>query len=322
MENKTIVAIEQTIGYEFRNKALISQAFTRSSYHFEHLDVPSNENLEFVGDSVLSLAVTNYLLTRYTQIGNNGLISRLDQNDFSDMRSHLVNQSFLSGKMSKLNLQSLMLMSVGDKKQDVENVPSVLEDLFESIVGAIYIDTGNDLTATENVVWQLLEIEKELDENENNIVKSYKNEVERWCVKYNKGNKPKYIERQQNGEFEVTCVVDEYNVSAVGFGKNKREAEKIAAELLYAKLKKLVSSLAVTSDQSEDAVSALNIHCQKNKITKPQYIVIADVTLADNSHEFTVDCRMENTETRGVGKKKNEACRQAAAEMLKRLNTL
>ena len=64
--NSEINSIEQTIGYTFKNKCLISQAFTRSSYHYEHPEDQSNEVLEFIGDSVLSLLVVDYLLDRYS----------------------------------------------------------------------------------------------------------------------------------------------------------------------------------------------------------------------------------------------------------------
>ena len=87
LTNSEINAIEQTIRYTFKNKCLISQAFMRSSYHYEHPEDQSNEVLEFIGDSVLSLLVVDYLLDRYSDKSGSGLYTRLDEGEFSVVRS-------------------------------------------------------------------------------------------------------------------------------------------------------------------------------------------------------------------------------------------
>ena len=73
LKKEALATIEQTIGHQFKDKQLISQAFTRSSYHYEHPEEQSNEVMEFVGDSVLSLLVVDNLLDRYTGKDGSGL---------------------------------------------------------------------------------------------------------------------------------------------------------------------------------------------------------------------------------------------------------
>ena len=102
LKKEALATIEQTIGYQFKDKQLISQAFTRSSYHYEHPEEQSNEVMEFVGDSVLSLLVVDNLLDRYTGKDGSGLYSCLNEGDFSSIRSFMVNKSFLAKKWENL----------------------------------------------------------------------------------------------------------------------------------------------------------------------------------------------------------------------------
>ena len=82
LKKNAIESIERTIGYEFADKQLISQAFTRSSYHNEHPEDQDNELLEFIGDSVLSLIVVNILIDKYSGRDGSGLYACRDEGDF------------------------------------------------------------------------------------------------------------------------------------------------------------------------------------------------------------------------------------------------
>ena len=121
LKKNAIESIEKTIGYEFECKQLLSQAFTRSSYHYEHPEDQSNEILEFIGDSVLSLIVVNILIDKYSAQDGSGLYACRDEGDFSMMKSSLVNKQFLAKQMSKLNLQDHLRMSIGDEGQGIRN---------------------------------------------------------------------------------------------------------------------------------------------------------------------------------------------------------
>ena len=321
LKKEALQTIEQTIGYEFRDKQLISQAFTRSSYHYEHIEVQSNEVMEFIGDSVLSLLVVNYLVDRYTDKDGSGLYSCLDEGEFSAIKSYLVNKSFLATKMRKLDLHKYLRMSVGDEKQGVDCGISVLEDLFESITAAVYLDTGRSLNETETVILPLLEIEKELDEYDGKFKLSYKNLVQEWCDKYD-CEKPRYETYQTIDGFVSTCFVDEYSVKGEGKGNNGKEAEKCAAEITYLQLQNVESSFVGDEITYENAINMLQEYCQNEDIAKPLYETVHDEVLDDNSHEFTVRCILGSRYIEGTGAKVKDAKKESAYNMLAALGLI
>ncbi len=321
LKKEALATIEQTIGYQFKDKQLISQAFTRSSYHYEHPEEQSNQVMEFVGDSVLSLLVVDNLLDRYTGKDGSGLYSCLNEGDFSSIRSFMVNKSFLAKKMRKLDLHQFLRMSIGDEKQGIENSISVLEDLFESIVGAIYLDVGRNLNKTKKIVLPLLEIESELDEYDGKIKISYKNLVQEWCDKYGY-SKPVYNTYQTQDGFVSTCYVMEQNVKEEGWGNNRKEAEKAAAEIVYLKLEDIESSFASVDISFENAINMLQEYCQNKDIPKPEYKTIKDVVFDDNSHEFIVRCTLNGRYTEGKGERVKEAKKEAAYNMLDYLGVI
>ena len=315
LKKEALTAIEQTIGYQFKDKQLISQAFTRSSYHYEHPEEESNEVMEFVGDSVLSLLVVDNLLDRYTDKDGSGLYSCLNEGDFSSIRSFMVEKSFLAKKMRKLGLHQFLRMSIGDEKQGIENSISVLEDLFESIVGAIYLDVGRNLNKTKKIVIPLLEIDSELDEYDGKIKISYKNLVQEWCAKYGY-DRPVYETYQTYDGFVSTCYIREHNVKGEGAGNNRKEAEKEAAEIVYLQLEDIESSFAGLEISFENAINMLQEYCQEKDIPKPEYKTVNDIIFDDNSHEFTVHCILNGKYTEGKGERVKEAKKEAAYKML------
>lgn len=321
LKKEALATIEQTIGYQFKDKQLISQAFTRSSYHYEHPEEQSNEVMEFVGDSVLSLVVVDNLLDRYTDKDGSGLYSCLDEGDFSTMRSFMVNKSFLAKKMKKLGLHQFLRMSIGDEKQGIGNSLSVLEDLFESIVGAIFLDVGKNFNRTKKIVAPLLEIDHELDEYDGKIKKSYKNLVQEWCNKYGCG-RPVYRTYQTCDGFVSTCYISEYNVKGEGKGNNGKEAEKRAAEIAFLQLENVESSFANTEISWENAINMLQEYCQNKDIPKPEYKTVDEIVFEDNSHEFTVRCILNGKYTEGRGARVRDAKKDAAYEMLDRLGLI
>ena len=315
LKKEALATIEQTIGYHFKDKQLISQAFTRSSYHYEHPEEQSNEVMEFVGDSVLSLLVVDNLLDRYTDKDGSGLYSCLNEGDFSSIRSFMVNKSFLAKKMRKLGLHQFLRMSIGDEKQGIENSISVLEDLFESIVGAIYLDVGRNLNKTKKIVLPLLEIESELDEYDGKIKISYKNLVQEWCDKYGY-NRPIYDTYQTQDGFISICYIEGLNLKVEEKGNNRKEAEKAAAEIIYPQLEDIESSLVSVDISFENAINMLQEYCQNKDIPKPEYKTVNDIIFEDNTHEFTVRCILNCKYTEGKGERVKEAKKDAAYKML------
>ncbi len=316
LRREAIQTIEEVIGYEFTNKQLISQAFTRSSYHYEHPEDQDNEVLEFIGDSVLSLIVVDLLCKKYTGEDGSGLYSCRDEGDLSTLKSSLVNKQFLAKQMSKLCLQQYLRMSVGDDAQGVRDGKSVLEDLLESIIGAVYIDSGKSIKKTANVVSRILDIERFLKENDGEIRISYKNDVQEWCQRYGY-DLPEYSTSQTWGGFVSFCEIDELGIRERGEGHNKKEAENSAAELVLQKLEEdfepNINNFIVTY---ENAINMLQEYCQSEGISRPVYETIDDSINEDNRHIFTVRCYLGNRYIDGEGSKVKEAKKQAAYRML------
>lgn len=273
--------------------------------------------MEFIGDSVLSLIVVNELTSRYVD-RKNGFRSKLEEGDLTSIRSFLVNKSFLSKKMKKLDLHRFLRMSVGDEKKNVGQGVSVLEDLFESIVGAVYLDSGENVTETQKIIAPLLEINKEMDEFDGKFNLSYKNLVKEWCEK--RGSEPEYITVSVEGGFVSRCVIAKANIDINGLVKStKKEAEKAVAEIVYPYLEDVESSYVSAEVSLENAINMLQEYCHKKRLKDPVYAMLEDVTLADNSHNFKVSCSLSGITVYGFGSKKTDAKKQSAYAMLKQL---
>ena len=124
--------VERIIGYEFKDKALLRQALTHPSYGGDHR-VSDYQRLEFLGDAVLELYVSDMLYRDYPDQGE-GKLTR--------MRADLVKESTLSRALLKLGLNEHILLSVGEEHTGGRQKPSILCDVFESIIGAIYLEAG------------------------------------------------------------------------------------------------------------------------------------------------------------------------------------
>lgn len=322
LKKNAIESIEETIGYEFERKQLLSQAFTRSSYHYEHPEDQSNEILEFIGDSVLSLIVVNILMDKYSGQDGSGLYACRDEGDFSMLKSSLVNKQFLAKQMSKLNLQDYLRMSIGDEGQGIRNGKSVLEDLLESIVGAVYLDTNRNLKKTEKVVKNILDIERFLKENDGEIRISYKNDMQEWCQRYGY-DLPTYNTQQFWNGFISYCEIEELGIRERGEGHNRKEAENNAAEYVLQKLEEdfepEINNFIVSF---ENAINMLQEYCRQENYDLPYYETINDEIHDDNSHTFTVRCYLNNRWVDGTGSRVKEAKKQSAYNMLKAMGMI
>lgn len=138
--------LEARLGYRFRQPALLQQALVHSSYAFENPEVgPNNERLEFLGDAVLNLMVSDLLVTAYPA-AQEGQLTR--------WRAGLVNSRSLASLAQQLHLGAHLLLGRGEEQQGGRQKPSVLADALEAVIGAVYLDGG--LTAVRQVVSRLL----------------------------------------------------------------------------------------------------------------------------------------------------------------------
>ena len=114
--------------------------------------------LEFFGDSVLSVAIISLLIKDKTKRYEHGIMTELTEGDMSNIRSKLSDKRNLSESMAALGLHKLLLMGEGDEKLGIGEEASVMEDLFESIIGAVYIDSGFNMKAVIGTVCKMLDI--------------------------------------------------------------------------------------------------------------------------------------------------------------------
>ncbi len=219
--------IEKQIKYTFKNKSLLKRALThRSSVKDKKL---SNERLEFLGDAVLELVVTEFLINNYPTI---------DEGKLSKIRAASVNTQTLSNIARKLDLSKYIIVGKSEKKEGIVNNDSILEDTFEAIVGAIYLDRGLEM-ARRFIEFHLVDTIKAIAEK--GIIFDYKTHLQELTQKMF-GCLPTYeIVKEEGQEHNKTFYCDVFvdNVKyGSGTGKSKKEAEKNAAKEAVERLEK------------------------------------------------------------------------------------
>ena len=233
--SKALPTIEKFIGYTFKDKSLITQAFTRTSFCNEagaNNSYQSNEVLEFIGDSVLSTVIVTKLMSEMGERYSHGLKTDLNEGDFSNIKSNLSNKKNLSDSMKALGLQKYLIMGEGDSKLKIENEPSVMEDLFESIIGAVYVDCGMNISTVMGVVARMLDISSYTAGVAAN--RSAKNALQEWCAsKTRKLPVPRYETLSEDGpdhkkSYVRACYIGDELVGR-GIGKNYKIADAAAA---------------------------------------------------------------------------------------------
>lgn len=202
-------AIERVLGYHFKDKDLLGTAFTHSSYAYQ-FGAESNERLEFLGDAVLQLAVTETLLASCKE----------DEGKLTELRKQYVSRSALEQAEARAGLMQY-LRYAGSR----ENIGGKTNsNLFEAVVGAIYLD-GGARPVKKFLNKYLIKIETE---NYKTILQEYVQERQK--------SVPAYHVREYEGQFE--CTVSALGLSATGMGASKKAAETAAAKALCEKLKK------------------------------------------------------------------------------------
>jgi ribonuclease-3 len=130
-----LVALERILGFVFRDKSHLLTAITHRSYLNEHRDAKQehNERMEFLGDAVLELVVTDFLFHKYKE---------KPEGDLTAIRSALVNTNSLADASTKLGVNDYLLMSKGEAKDTGRARQYILANAFEAFIGALYLDQG------------------------------------------------------------------------------------------------------------------------------------------------------------------------------------
>jgi ribonuclease-3 len=318
---ENIAKIEKVIKYTFKDKSLLTQAFTRESFCNERNrrgnDYSSNEVLEFFGDAVLSASLVTVFMNKKTERYEKGIRTELREGDFSNIRSKLSDKSNLSATVKSLGLQKYLIMGEGDAKLGIENEPSVMEDLFESIIGAIYIDSGMDMKRVISVVSALLSPEDYLAKPRE-VLQSHKNALQEYCAdKKRRLPQPIYRVLEEHGpdhkrSYRCGCYIGD-ELMGVGEGKNRKAAEAAAAKEALDRL----SAQARSKDTPTDALAEIKAYAAKAKLPSASFKDLGESERSTESRpEFVIECRLGDIARQGVGQSKQEARAFAAREVL------
>ena len=220
-------SLQDQIKFQFSDLKLLNKALTHKSYANENnKNLNHNERLEFLGDSVLDILVSDFLVHKY---------SDFEEGILSIIRAAVVNESCLAKLAKKINLGDYLLLGKGEQISGGKNKPSILADAFEALVGAVFCD--GKLDAASNIFLPLL-----IEEIENTAkswsFRDFKTDLQEYtqnklvCI-------PRYKVVKEIGpdhakEFEVVVMVKN-EIQGKGLGKSKKEAEQAAAKLAIEK---------------------------------------------------------------------------------------
>lgn len=222
--------LEEIINIHFSDQKLLKNALVHRSYHNENKDfeLPSNEKLEFLGDSVLSLITSAHLYKEYPEY---------HEGDYTDIKAAIVNTRSLAEASRKIGIGDFLYLSKGEQENDGRNNISILADAFEAILGAIYLEHGYDtsyrfvqnflfLDTLDNIVTNKLYLPAK------NILQEYYQEKFKKLPTYKVIDEtgPEHDKVYQSG------VYDDTKLLATGTGKSKKQAEESAAREALHKL--------------------------------------------------------------------------------------
>ncbi|MBQ7364791.1 MAG: ribonuclease III [Clostridia bacterium] len=221
-----IEELQSHIHYTFRDPDLLLHALTHSSYANEATskgeESQSNERLEFLGDSVLSLVVSRYLFEAYPT---------LSEGELSKIRAQTVCEKTLAGFARKIALGDFLLLGHGETQNKGNERDSILSDAFEALLAAIYLDSSLDavtrflLPLVSEQIREIIESHHTMDYKTmlQQIVQQSNGVILDYCIISEKGPAHRRV-------FEVEARLDG-NVIGIGTGSSKREAEQNAAKV-------------------------------------------------------------------------------------------
>ncbi|WP_434796903.1 ribonuclease III [Terrisporobacter vanillatitrophus] len=216
-----ISKFEEIINYTFEDKSYILEALTHSSYSNENKNYKFNERLEFLGDSVLSIVISDYLFKKETN---------LPEGELTKLRANIVCEESLSEVAGQIHLGEHLLLGKGEEATGGRDRISILADALEAVIAAIYLDGG--LEQASKFIFEFME---EIIENsiEGKIFRDYKTYLQE--VLQSKGEQHiwyKLVEEKgpdHNKRFVMEVGIND-DVLGVGEGKSKKDAEQVAAK--------------------------------------------------------------------------------------------
>lgn len=219
-----LVAVQERLRHRFADPRLLARALTHRSFSSEH-----NERLEFLGDSVLNLAVSALLYERLTG---------LPEGDLTKIRATLVKQEPLHRLAVALGVPDALRLGEGEIRTGGRGRPSILADAVEALIGAVYLDGG--YPAAEALVRRLFD-KVEINPTMAATAKDPKTELQEW-LQGRKMKLPVYrvaatLGAAHKQTFDVECEVPEFGAVERGIGASRRAAEQAAAAAMLLALK-------------------------------------------------------------------------------------
>ncbi|MBR5923009.1 MAG: hypothetical protein IKZ59_04365 [Clostridia bacterium] len=361
MENRDLEIIQNRIGYTFKNLDLLQQAFVRKSYARENGGA-DNEVLEFIGDKVLDIVIVRLLTDKYGYYCHD--CDDFDkENDFDEfcceknegqltsLKKSLVEKKTLASVAESLELNNYLIMGKGDKRNGIQNEASVMEDLFEAIIGAITLDCDWDWDEITGAIDYMLQPEDRL---ENDDEDNYIELIQEWSLRNSgelpdihtahssyydelsglrraneirsttKGDKNVFVINVQ--EYPRTHFYSELRLDGidkifVGYGRSKNGARKDVCKLAYHYLEEndLLYTIRdeIENPNKDEAISQLEILARRGYFSIPTY-EFEQMHDENGNPVWTAECHIEEYDTYfdAVSSSKKVAKKTAAFEML------
>lgn len=219
-----LVSLQARLQHNFSDPALLQRAVTHRSFSADH-----NERLEFLGDSVLSLAVASLLYDR---------LSAQPEGDLSRVRANMVKQETLHQLALGLQVSEVLRLGEGESRSGGHKRPSILADAVEALIGAVYLDAGyGPAEALVHRLFAAVEINPQMQA----AAKDSKTALQEW-LQGRKMQLPAYrvvgtVGAAHRQTFDVECHIPELALTERGIGGSRRAGEQAAAAAMLATLK-------------------------------------------------------------------------------------
>ncbi|MCR4722606.1 MAG: hypothetical protein K5629_02390 [Eubacteriales bacterium] len=343
MENTLLINMVQgQIGYIFKNPDLLLQAFTRSSYASEN-GGEDNEILEFIGDKALDLAVVNLLVSKYGKTQNKFVCS-VDEGKLTQIKSRMVQKFTLARRIGEMGFAEQLFMGKGDIKNHISEEPSVKEDLFEAILGAVVLDCDWDFSKICSVVEAMILPEdfflNDEDDNYVRMIQDWDEQVNgvnplfwfkeasytsTWYIPFEGISQQFPLVGYDYSRLKYHCelkLLDDLPIYR-GFGASKSEARMNVCKLAYEDLKKkgIIEEITIRDEidnpNKDEAISQLEILARRGYFSIPTYQF--NLKHDENGNPvWTAECHIDEYDTYfdAVSSSKKDAKKTAAFEML------
>lgn len=234
-------ALERLLGRSFNDRLLLARSLAHRSYCAENLDVESNERLEFLGDAVLGLVVTDFIYAEYPT---------LPEGELAKMRAAVVNAGVLAELAAELQLGDFVLLGKGEGQSGGREKPSILADTMEAVIAAVYLDSG--WSAAYDLIMRLLG-ERIAEASAGPGGQDYKTRLQEVAARIY-DHMPRYEVRDEGPDHAkrfFAIVFIKGDEQGRGEGRSKKQAEQAAARMAWETLKQ---ALDAPIDAEADAV--------------------------------------------------------------------